>query len=364
MRRRSLVRSRAGGALSEQAMSYLDFPIPESLVHAEVFGARVHFGQSVTTAKLPNRIAVLTARKELDAFLLEKAAEVGTQIVQGSRVRHVEQHPDFVQVTTNSRSFTSRYVAGADGAQSSVAIHVRPKFSKQRSMLTFEFDVPCAAPLPPVIADGCIDIHFGKEYNGYSWVFAKRSYWNVGVGALASQSANVKAAAFKFLESLDQIPRDPAASPQNAVGWIVPAGGYKRSLAKGRILLVGDAAGFVDPFYGEGIAYAVRSGAIAGTIAGCAAREGILPRFARRQYSAECRKHIESNLRYGLLFARALHAWPNGLLRLFSSEPSLLRRYLEVPAADLAYKEYVRWFLPRAVAALLRDVAKRIGGNL
>lgn len=46
-------------------------------------------------------------------------------------------------------------------------------------------------------------------------------------------------------------------------GSHIPAGGFLRRLGKGNIILAGDCGGFVDPFSGEGVYYAVKSGEIA-----------------------------------------------------------------------------------------------------
>jgi flavin-dependent dehydrogenase len=137
--------------------------------------------------------------------------------------------------------------------------------------VAYEADLPAALRVPSQHAEDLVDIYFGREYMGYSWVFPKRDHWNVGVGALASQSPNVKTATIDFIEQLEELPRKQPHSTQNGKGWVIPAGGYRRPLGRGRILLVGDAAGFVDPFYGEGIAYAILSGVIAGSVLGNAA---------------------------------------------------------------------------------------------
>ena len=205
-------------------------------------------------------------------------------------------------------------------------------------------------------AAGLIDVYFGSAYMGYRWVFPKKDHWNIGVGALASRADNVKATAQDFFGELKDLPCDADRQPHNSVGWVVPAGGYRRPLGNHRVLLAGDAAGFVDPFYGEGIAYAILSGATAGTFAGTACTEthdGSAAHVQRR-YASFCRKAIDVDLWYGLWFARLLHAWPGGLLRLFSTDRSLIEKYLEVPAARLTYRQYFRWFSPRALVALGR----------
>ena len=349
-----------GGALSEQAMSYLDFTVDERLVHAEVFGARVHFEGHMIEARKPFRIAVLTRRSELDHFLLGKAAEAGAQIMEGIRVTHVEQETGSVLVHTQSRTFRSRYVIGADGAQSMVAKAVRPRLPRTQYAVTYEFDVPCLHGQPPAVAAGFIDVYFGSAYMGYRWVFPKRDHWNIGVGALASRADNVKVAAQDFFGELKDLPRDVDGQPNNSVGWVVPAGGYRRPVGNHRVLLAGDAAGFVDPFYGEGIAYAILSGATAGTLAGIACTETSVRSavHVQRRYAWFCRKAIDLDLWYGLWFARLLHAWPGGLLRLFSTDRGLIEQYLEIPAARLTYRQYFRWFFSRAIVALGRMPAR------
>lgn len=344
-----------GGAVSEQAMSYLDFPLEPALIQAEVYGARVHFAENVVEGRKPFRIAVLTSRTELDFFLLGKAAEAGVEIIQGIRVENVSQNDDFAIVTIDNRQFKSQYVIAADGAQSLIAKSIRQRLSKDEFAVAYEADIVCSKESPAQLANDLIDIYFGQEYMGYSWIFPKRDRWNIGVGAMASQATNVKSSTKEFLGKLTALRYDAGAELVNGKGWIIPAGGIRRRVGLKRIYLTGDAAGFVDPFYGEGIAYAILSGAQAGAITGTASLhpgKGIVS-TAQRQYAIFCKNRIDADLRYGLLFARLLHFWPDGLLRLFSTDSTFIDKYLDVPAGRLSYGQYFRWFLPRAIAGVL-----------
>ena len=329
-------------------MSYLDFVLDARLVQSEIFGARVHFDGRTVEARRPSRIAVLTSRIELDAYLVEKAVQAGVEVVQNARVVRAEHDRRAVAVHTSTQTFHGRYLIGADGAQSAVARLMRPRWPRSQYAVTYECDVPSRPQGAAVIERDVIDIHFGPSYMGYGWVFPKRDHVNVGIGALASRAGNVKTATLEFTRAL--VERDSGREPRNAVGWIIPAGGYRRPVAAGRVMLAGDAAGFVDPFLGEGIAYAILSGATAGRLAGDAARTDAQVEQAAASYSSFCRQHIEPHLRYGLLFAKLLHTCP-GLLRLFSTNRALLEKYLDVPAAQTTYREYFRWFVPRAIAA-------------
>ena len=344
-----------GGAVSEQAMSYLDFPLDEKLIQAEVFGARVHFGPDTVEGRKPFRIAVLTTRTELDAYLLEKAKDAGVTVVEGCRVKEVIQTPNDVTAFTADRKFTSKFLIAGDGAQSVISRTIRPSLAKSEFAVAYEGDISCSSAHPGILSGGLIDIFFGREYMGYSWIFPKRDHWNIGVGALASEASNVKKSTLDFIESHRNLPHDTGAAIANGKGWTIPAGGYRRTVVKGRVFLIGDAAGFVDPFYGEGIAYAIQSGSKAGDLVGAAAQRStsVAAAICAREYALFCRRQIDADLRYGLLFARLLHAWPNMLLRLFSTNAALIDKYLEVPAARLTYRQYFRWFLPRAVVGVI-----------
>lgn len=351
-----------GGAVSEQALTYLDFPLEEHIVQAEVYGARVHFAGNAVEARKTHRIAVLTSRIELDSYLLKMAAEAGVLVVQGERVARVSQNDTCVVVATSHREFKSKYLIGADGAQGFISKTIRPKLPKNQFAVAYEGDISCKSQPPSLLSNDLIDIYFGQEYMGYSWIFPKRDHWNIGVGALASEATNVKAATKSFLTGLIDLKIDSGAVLENGKGWSIPAGGYKRTVGLRRIYLVGDAAGFVDPFYGEGIAYAILSGRQAGEITGTASLEILHTSVERSQkeYLTFCRTHIDSDLKYGLLFARLLHFWPNVLLRLFSTDPRLIEKYLEVPSAQISYREYFRWFLPRAIIGVLRMIGRDI----
>lgn len=66
----------------------------------------------------------------------------------------------------------------------------------------------------------------------------------------------------RFLKHLES--RAGQSIPIDSIrGHVVPAGGFDRNIAKGRVILVGDAAGFVNPVTGEGMYYAIKSGQLA-----------------------------------------------------------------------------------------------------
>jgi len=141
-------------------------------------------------------------------------------------------------------------------------------------------------------------------------------------------------------------------------GHFIPFGGIKRRLCTDRIILAGDAAGFVDPFYGEGLAYAIRSGQIAAETALTAAQGRGSPRASLVQYERRTYEAFGKNLRYALLLTRLAHRWPSVFFRMLSSDQQVLQHYVLVPAMKVSYRRYVQWLLMRTPLFLLQTFSK------
>jgi flavin-dependent dehydrogenase len=91
---------------------------------------------------------------------------------------------------------------------------------------------------------------------GYGWVFPKRDHLNVGVFTQSELHRGLTEVLHRFLAErglLDWRTEGPLAFP-------IPVGATRGRPGRGRVLLVGDAAGLVNPITGEGISSAVLSG--------------------------------------------------------------------------------------------------------
>jgi geranylgeranyl reductase family protein len=331
-------------------MSYLDFDLPGELIEQDVYGARLHFDGTLIEVKKSYRIAVLVSRTHFDHFLLEKAEEAGARIMQGRRVSALDRDRDCAQVIVGKDSYRGRIVIGSDGFHSVTARYVRRKHRKN------EYGICIASRIPgdEVAMDihDVVDIHFGVAGEGYGWIFPHKGYFSVGIGGSASQLVNPKAVMRRFLASTG-LPTDVKMR-----GFPIPAGGVRRDVVADRLLLTGDAAGFVDAFAGEGIAYAIRSGQLAGEVAAIALKSGSCCVRALDPYRVRCEREFGRDLRYALYSARLMHRFPGLFLRLMASDAEILGRYLEVPARRLSYQKYLAWLLPRipyCVARLVRS---------
>jgi flavin-dependent dehydrogenase len=108
---------------------------------------------------------------------------------------------------------------------------------------------------------------------------AQYGFANVGISMRLSA---MKKKRVHLAQALDQTIRDRFFAPrfadavpvENPVGWHLPVGSTHRPCCGPGYLLVGDAAGVIDPFTGEGIANARYSGRLAAQAAAMALRKG------------------------------------------------------------------------------------------
>ena len=196
------------------------------------------------------------------------------------------------------------FVIGADGATSRVA-QVAALVDAPRVL--WGFAVRCYVDQHvehPVIA--LWEQARWHAFPGYGWIFpAPGGGANLGVGIGTLGDRRGGAAAVRALpDFLDHLVHlgllDRAAArpvPRQLGGWL-KMGMVGTRPAAGRVLLVGDAAGLVNPLQGEGIAQAMTSGrAAAEAVLGCPGR-------AAAQYG---RALVRSHLPYQRI-AAAAHA--------------------------------------------------------
>jgi len=245
-----------GGALSDRALSLLDFPLPEGLCERTITGARVHFQDKVMERRKGYRLTTLVTRSSFDHLLLQKAKEAGAEVVI-QKVLDYQEADDHVRVLTKDGSYQSRFLVISSGCQD--GLNCRIQGLKARAQLGVcmvteieEDDQKIEEGLP-----SCLDIYFGVADMGYGWIFPHRGYYSGGNWGLASRLKNPR-------KDYAGLPEDERFSGRYRLhGHTIPFGDGMRKVASGRVLLTGDSAGFVDAFTGEGIYYALRSGQLA-----------------------------------------------------------------------------------------------------
>ena len=126
-----------------------------------------------------------------------------------------------------------------------------------------------------------IELHYVDEViPGYFWIFPlEEDYANVGIGMLHEhikrEKIDLKVALANVMKSQAFSPRFEDAEPmEEPVGWNLPAGSKHRKNHGNGFMLLGDAAGLIDPFTGEGIGNAFYSAKFAVDAARAAIQAG------------------------------------------------------------------------------------------
>jgi geranylgeranyl reductase family protein len=210
------------------------------------------------------------SRHEFDNLLVSHVkAEAGCDVMEDVAVTDLSVTPTEVRINTREGLLRTRMVVGADGANSIVARLAGAKTIDRRHH---------SAGLR-VYYEGVsgfdernhIELHFfNRILPGYLWIFPMQGgRANVGLGMLSSVVARKR---INLRETLDELLRsDPllrerfadARPLEHVKGHGLPLGSVARKISGDRFLLVGDAASLIDPFTGEGIGNAIRSGRVA-----------------------------------------------------------------------------------------------------
>ncbi|MBN2014492.1 MAG: geranylgeranyl reductase family protein [Candidatus Altiarchaeota archaeon] len=336
-----------GGAVSEKSLSLLDFKINKELVERECYGAILKYGRYGIKARKPYRFGILTSRDKFDFYLTEKAVNAGVELHDSEKVRSLNVLDSHVVVKTDKTSYNASSVIGADGVNSIVSRQVRDRFAPAELGLSFEAALPY--DVDNLEDPDLIRTFFGCAPGGYGWVFPKREHLSVGIVGILSRFKEPKRAFTDFMEKRGL---DPSVRFQT---HLIPLGGYKRETCSDRIILVGDAAGYADPFLWEGIQYAIHSGKIAAGVISGSYGGGDFSNDRLSIYKKDCFKAFGENLEHSLEFSRLIHQYPNILIRLVASNEPLISRYLDTAVGRLGYRAYRNWLLLRVPYYLLQN---------
>jgi menaquinone-9 beta-reductase len=209
-------------------------------------------------------------RLDFDHLLFEEMKSFpNISIHTGEKIENITEQENEILVETKSLSFVADLVLGADGAQSIVARKLANQ-SIQHEYHSAGLRVYYSG-VTGFHNQNFIELHFLKGIlPGYLWIFPlPNGEANVGIGMLSSALKKKKVDLKKCLQEAIQHHPELKKRFINAValeeykGFGLPLGSTQRKISGERFLLLGDAGGLIDPFSGEGIANAIRSGRVA-----------------------------------------------------------------------------------------------------
>jgi geranylgeranyl reductase family protein len=258
-----------GGAMRQYGVDSLDFKIND-VIQRRTYGARFFSptGKEIDlTVDAPD--GVMLMRDDFDHLLLRKAGEAGAEIRENSKVSRVSEESNGVTVSTaDGNEFKGKYVVGADGINSVVAKNLGfySGWTGDSAAVAIELEAEVGKEaverilgIPHDKEGAAFNIYFGPVPYGYLWCFPKKTVLSVGAGCNQSKIKAIRPLFMKWFENFKkQHNIDPEIISETA--GRLPYSGAVKTTVKGRAILVGDSAGFVSPFSGEGIYQAIRAG--------------------------------------------------------------------------------------------------------
>ncbi len=291
-----------GGGLVERARKLLEVDVAPVIEH-ECMLVEVSFalsGRRYEVSREPG-IVHMAMRAELDRLLVTAACEAGACLRSPCAALDLRETDSHVLLETSGGPVTARFVIAADGAQSLVARRAGWEAH------------PCLAPA--LECEVAVDaasfarlsrsarFDFDRPPGGYAWVFPKRAHLSIGVVRMRRGAARLNEVLESYLQELAIV----RVLSIERHGWTIPLAPRPGGLARGRVLLVGDAAGLADPLTGEGIGPALESGRLA---AQALVDTALDPRRAAALYASRARRTLLRELRAGRRLARLVYRHP------------------------------------------------------
>jgi geranylgeranyl reductase family protein len=228
-----------GGGVTGRAARLLPFPIDpvvEDVVERlDVSLAYRH--RFVRRARAP--LALMTQRRRLDHFLLQQAAAAGAEVRDGVKVADVRDDG----LTVDGKEVRARIVLGADGCNGTTA-----RALSLGGEIVHGVALEANFPYDRRFA-GAMAVEIAAVHGGYAWVFPKGDHVNLGVGGNETEGPHLR-------EHLRRLCEEYGIDPDDASdmrGYRLPMRRPSSRLAHGTAAVIGDAAGLVDPFSGDGM---------------------------------------------------------------------------------------------------------------
>jgi geranylgeranyl reductase family protein len=227
-----------GGGLTLRAVRQLPFsvePVVEDIVHR--FELRLNYRRSFERES-STPLCMMTQRSRLDEFLARKATEVGAEFRDGVKVGF-----DNGDVLVDGERIAARVLVGADGANGATA-RAFGLAGGHGYGVALEGNAAYASRYR-----GKLVLELGVVPGGYGWVFPKGDHVNVGVGGWQSEGPRLRS----HLHRLCDAHGVDAGKLTALRGYRLPYRRGESTLTRDNVILVGDAAGLIDPLSGDGI---------------------------------------------------------------------------------------------------------------
>ncbi|MFQ5329766.1 MAG: geranylgeranyl reductase family protein [Thermodesulfobacteriota bacterium] len=297
-------------------------------------------------------------RDRFDALLLEQARSRGAEVIEGVRVKGAREEDGIVTVSTDSgETYSGRYLIGADGAGGSIGrdyFGLKPK----ECAVSMTAEVPIDRVKRRSV-NGDLYVDFGSVPYGYSWIFPKKEYLSIG---FAVEAERAKGGVRRFMNELvTSHELLKGVDLKESVGWSIPLYySSNQSVVKGRAVAIGDAGHLVDPFLGEGIYFAMKSGERAAEVI---ARQAEQDSGDLSAYQEVVEREFYPEFDAALKLSRLVYNYPRMWYKTLEGDNSLMERYYDVIRGSLSYREFYGWAVGRLKSKPWKLASRWVGSR-
>lgn len=289
----------------------------------------------------------MVQRPIFDNALTDAACAAGARLLDSHALCKLVSRDSGVEIVVRSEigrgsetTLEADYLVAADGANGLCARLMGLRRSRDLA-IAMEIELPhdYGTGHESVRRD-VAHLDFGSVPNGYAWVFPKGDHLNIGAGRIFPRkssaerdSASLKKTLVRIIHEYARLLGLPEPGPDTRYfAHPLPVWSEREPLTDdtARCLLCGDAAGLVNPFFGDGILNAVTSGEIAAS----AIIDG-----ATRLYSSKVHEHFAANMEAAKRYASLFYRYPRFFYELGVRREEATRVAMRLLAGELGFDE-------------------------
>jgi digeranylgeranylglycerophospholipid reductase len=276
-------------------------------------------------------------------YVAGRAVAAGTELFPGSPVERpiVEDGKVVGVVAKDHRNRVGEWrapvVIDASGFSSTLVTRVGLRKGFQRYGYGAEYDL-----MAPNYDQDMLYLIMGSQVapSGYAWAFPRgKGRVRLGVGVIRPDvDADAREYLDTFTERLPNLAPDfKGASPVEYHTGLFPSEGVVESFVRDGLIATGDSAGQGSTLVGEGIRFALYSGAMAGEVAGEAARAGDTTAERLARYERQWRARFGREMDISYIVNQRIAQWTDAQ---WDDSMDLLTRLTPAQAADLLRGDY------------------------
>lgn len=245
-----------GGGFVFRGRKNMPFDISE-VIEKEFFEVDTYFGTKLhfKSKKVEKPIISMIMRDAFDHLIIKKAQGLGVTLLENHKLTGLNFDQENIVLKTSQSEISAKFVIAADGVLSPTAKLAGWKEDTRRLIPALEYEVEVPKEDFERLSK---EVRFDIDAvpSGYAWSFPKKSHLSLGVLTTKRSKINLKEYYAKYLKKIGI----STIVSESQHGFQIPIAPRTDGFFKNNVFLIGDAAGFADPIFAEGISNAILSG--------------------------------------------------------------------------------------------------------